>query len=215
MQIKAKPCALKMLCMGQESDGIVPRVKAHAAELYGPPAYLNPMCRAIRDQHPSHIALVGNGPLTQQDRADIAACDKVLRWDGLLLVSHYTSLSYPRLSAPASSPSPHQPPHAHVLPQAATHNGKMCRFNLMNNWKRFEEGVHVWVVRHSKEARKRYWGINNIKPPDAERIINSTQVCPQPCMSAHPKPTLLQAILYLPARTTFALSHKAPRGQTS
>ena len=58
---------------------MVPRVKARAAELHGPPAYLNPMCRAIREQHPSHIALVGNGPLTHQDRADIAACDKVLR----------------------------------------------------------------------------------------------------------------------------------------
>ena len=65
------------------------------------------------------------------------------------------------------------------LHSAGPDSGMMSRFNLMNNWKRFEEDVHVWVVRFSKEARSRYWGINNIKPPDLGRIINMTQVLAQ------------------------------------
>ena len=46
----------------------------------------------------------------------------------------------------------------------------------MNNWNRYEENLHIWVVRYSREARKRFWGINNIARPDTERIINITQV---------------------------------------
>ena len=34
----------------------------------------------------------------------------------------------------------------------------------------------MWMTRFSKEARQRYWGINNIKPPDIGRIISATQV---------------------------------------
>ena len=33
----------------------------------------------------------------------------------------------------------------------------------------------MWVVRFSKEARQRYWGLNNLKGPDLERTINATQ----------------------------------------
>ena len=57
----------------------MPRVKASAADPFGEPADSNPMCRPLRDQLPRTFAVVGNGPLTEQNRADIARCDKVLR----------------------------------------------------------------------------------------------------------------------------------------
>ena len=34
----------------------------------------------------------------------------------------------------------------------------VCRFNLLNNWERFEEPMTLWVARFSKEAKFRYWG---------------------------------------------------------
>lgn len=46
-----------------------------------------------------------------------------------------------------------------------------CRFNLMNNWQRFKERIDVWIMRHSKEAAAGYWGINNIKNPEADNIL--------------------------------------------
>ena len=77
---------------------------------------------------------------------------------------------------------------------SASPEGMVHRFNLMNNWKRFEEDVHVWMVRFSKEARSRYWGINNIKPPDLGRIINMTQVLTHSLSQKH-LPSQVQAVL--------------------
>lgn len=50
------------------------------------------------------------------------------------------------------------------------------RFNLMNNWRRFEERADVWMIRFSTEATLRYWGITNLKPADAARIVTGAKV---------------------------------------
>ena len=49
------------------------------------------------------------------------------------------------------------------------------RFNLMNNWRRFEERADVWMIRFSTEATLRYWGITNLKPADAARIVTGAK----------------------------------------
>lgn len=57
----------------------------------------------------------------------------------------------------------------------------MCRFNLMNNWRRYQEKVDIWVARYSSEASQRYWGFTNFRKPDAEHVVDSLQVkrtCP-------------------------------------
>lgn len=57
----------------------------------------------------------------------------------------------------------------------------MChRFNLMNNWARFKEKLTVWVIRFSTEARMKYWGLTNISPPDARRVVGLLQACHTP-----------------------------------
>lgn len=48
----------------------------------------------------------------------------------------------------------------------------VVRFNLMNNWQRFQEKIDVWIMRFSTEARAGYWGINNINQTEADRIIS-------------------------------------------
>ncbi len=50
------------------------------------------------------------------------------------------------------------------------------RFNLMKNWRRFEEHADIWMIRFSTEATLRYWGITNLKAEDAARIVNGTKV---------------------------------------
>lgn len=50
------------------------------------------------------------------------------------------------------------------------------RFNLMNNWRRFAERVDVWVIRFSTEAKLRYWGITNLSPADAVRVLGLMKV---------------------------------------
>ena len=52
----------------------------------------------------------------------------------------------------------------------------VVRFNLMNNWRRFEEAADVWVIRFSAEASLRYWGITNLRGEDAVRVVAGTQV---------------------------------------
>ena len=54
----------------------------------------------------------------------------------------------------------------------------VVRFNLMNNWRRFEEAADVWVIRFSAEASLRYWGITNLRGEDAARVVAGTQVPP-------------------------------------
>ena len=54
----------------------------------------------------------------------------------------------------------------------------VVRFNLMNNWRRFEEAADVWVIRFSAEASLRYWGITNLRGEDAVRVVAGTQVPP-------------------------------------
>ncbi|CAK0785519.1 hypothetical protein CVIRNUC_008729 [Coccomyxa viridis] len=51
----------------------------------------------------------------------------------------------------------------------------VVRFNLMNNWARFKEKLTVWVIRFSTEARMKYWGLTNISPPDARRVVGLLQ----------------------------------------
>ena len=45
----------------------------------------------------------------------------------------------------------------------------------MNNWARFKEKLTVWVIRFSTEARMKYWGLTNISPPDARRVVGLLQ----------------------------------------
>lgn len=52
----------------------------------------------------------------------------------------------------------------------------VVRFNLMNNWRRFEEAADVWVIRFSAEASLRYWGITNLRGEDAVRVVAGAQV---------------------------------------
>ncbi|KAK9843669.1 hypothetical protein WJX81_001900 [Elliptochloris bilobata] len=51
----------------------------------------------------------------------------------------------------------------------------VVRFNLMNNWRRFEERVDVWVIRFSTEASLRYWGLTNLRPEDTARVVGGAQ----------------------------------------
>ena len=52
----------------------------------------------------------------------------------------------------------------------------VCRFNLMNNWRRFKEKLTIWVIRFSTEARQKYWGLTNLSPADAKRVVGLLQV---------------------------------------
>ena len=45
----------------------------------------------------------------------------------------------------------------------------------MNNWARFKEKLTVWVIRFSTEARMKYWGLTNLSPPDARRVVGLLQ----------------------------------------
>ena len=73
-----------------------------------------------------------------------------------------------------------------------------ARFNLLNNWQRFEEPIDIWMMRYSIEAkvmcppinvyagiytsadsRKRqagYWGVNNIRRNETIAIIDAVKV---------------------------------------
>ena len=55
------------------------RVKATAAEPYGEPPALNPMCQALQGMQDKAVAIIGNGPLTAQSRAEILKHRLVLR----------------------------------------------------------------------------------------------------------------------------------------
>ena len=61
----------------------------------------------------------------------------------------------------------------------------------MNNWRRFRERVDVWVIRFSTEAKLRYWGITNLSPSDAVRVLGIMKVLP--ALSTFASPSLLAA----------------------
>lgn len=46
----------------------------------------------------------------------------------------------------------------------------------MNNWRRFEERVNVWVLRFSTEAVLLYWGVTNMSPTDASQVLSLMKV---------------------------------------
>ena len=68
------------------------------------------------------------------------------------------------------------------------------RFNLMNNWARFKEKLTVWVIRFSTEARMKYWGLTNISPPDARRVVGLLQACILPCPLWAPSADLVSSL---------------------
>ena len=46
----------------------------------------------------------------------------------------------------------------------------------MNNWRRFLEPAHVWVIRYSSEAALHYWGLTNIKHEEVTALVAQLKV---------------------------------------
>ncbi len=46
----------------------------------------------------------------------------------------------------------------------------------MNNWRRFQEKVDVWVIRYSTEASLSYWGVTNMQSAEATNVVKLMKV---------------------------------------
>ena len=66
-----------------------------------------------------------------------------------------------------------------------------CRFNLMNNWRRFKEKLTIWVIRFSTEARMKYWGLTNLSAVDARNVVGLLKAsCSPVCSCSARRPTV-------------------------
>lgn len=47
---------------------------------------------------------------------------------------------------------------------------------MLNNWRRGQERMDLWVVRFSPKQKHRYWGLAYMKKSEVDAILRSVQV---------------------------------------